>query len=67
MSSTENDHDRAAYLVAIDAAIIEADKGVFISGEKVIAWLRELTTNPDAERPQPDIFPEGYVVEEGTD
>ena len=64
MSSMQEDNDRQAYLAAIDAAIIEADKGIFISGEKVFAWLRELTTNPDAEPPEPDIFPEGYIADE---
>lgn len=40
-----------AYLAAIDAAIVEADKGVFVSGDKVFAWLEELGTNPNAPRP----------------
>jgi predicted transcriptional regulator len=50
--------ERRTYQAAIDEAIIEADKGVFISGEKVFAWLDELRTNPDAPAPEPDIFPE---------
>jgi len=49
--------ERRAYRAAIEEAIIEADKGVFISGEKVFAWLDELRTNPDAPDPEPDIFP----------
>ncbi|WAC49680.1 ribbon-helix-helix domain-containing protein [Asticcacaulis sp. SL142] len=50
--------DHRAYKAAIQEAIAEADKGVFISGEKVMAWLEELRTNPDAPDPEPDIFPE---------
>lgn len=52
--------ERRAYRAAIEDAIAEADKGVFISGEKVKAWLEELRTNPHAPDPEPDIFPEGY-------
>lgn len=47
-----------ALLAAIDEAVVEADKGVFISGEKIFAWLDELRTNPNATGPEPDIFPE---------
>ena len=49
--------EQRAFMTAIDEAIIEADKGVFISGDKVFAWLEELRTNPDAPGPEPDIFP----------
>ena len=46
--------EHRAYLAAIDEAIIEADKGVFISGEKVLAWLEQ--PDLDAPAPKPDIF-----------
>jgi predicted transcriptional regulator len=48
--------DEDAYLAAIDEAIIEADKGVFVSGEKVEAWLRSLGTENELPIPEPDIF-----------
>jgi predicted transcriptional regulator len=48
--------EHRAYLAAIDKAIIEADKGVFISGEKVRAWIETLAINPNAPAPEPDIF-----------
>ena len=34
----------------------EADKGVFISSEAMLAWMEELETNIDAPAPKPDIF-----------
>ena len=52
-----------ALLTAIDEALVEADKGVFISGEKIFDWLDELRTNPNAPAPEPNIFPEGYTPE----
>lgn len=55
--------EHRAYKAAIEEALIEADKGVFISGEKIHAWLDELRTNPNAPGPEPDIFPEGYTPE----
>ena len=48
--------DQRNYQLAINEALIEADKGVFISGRKVLRWLRELDKNPNAAAPQPDIF-----------
>jgi predicted transcriptional regulator len=37
-------------------AAAEADKGVFISSEAMLAWMEELETDIDAPAPKPDIF-----------
>lgn len=50
--------DRRAYLEAIDEAIKEADKGVFISGEAVDRWLASWGTDNPLPMPEPDIFPD---------
>ena len=50
--------DRRAYLEAIDEAIKEADKGVFISGEAVDQWLASWGTDNPLPMPEPDIFPD---------
>jgi predicted transcriptional regulator len=50
--------EHRAYKAAVQEALAEADKGVFISGEAIHAWLDELRTNPDAPDPDPDIFPD---------
>lgn len=48
--------DHRAYLAALDEAISEADKGVFVSGNAALAWLEELKTNPQTPAPTPDVF-----------
>lgn len=40
----------------IAAAAAEADKGVFISSEAMLAWMERLETDIDAPPPEPDIF-----------
>lgn len=50
--------ERRAYKMAIQDALAEADKGVFISGDKIHAWLDDLRANPEAGDPEPDIYPE---------
>jgi predicted transcriptional regulator len=35
----------------------EADKGVFISSEKMRAWVASLGTDNELPSPEPDIFP----------
>jgi predicted transcriptional regulator len=45
-----------AYLAAIDEALAEADKGVFISGEAVSKWLASWGTPDELPPPEPDIF-----------
>ena len=42
----------------LDAAFVEAEKGVFISGEAVHAWMRSWGTGNELPFPEPDIFPE---------
>ncbi|MBA3448522.1 MAG: CopG family transcriptional regulator [Pseudaminobacter sp.] len=46
------------YLAAIDEAIEEADKGVFISGDAVDRWLASWGTDNVLPMPKPDIFPD---------
>ncbi len=41
----------------IDAAFAEADKGVFISGEKIFDWMNSWGTENELPPPEPDIFP----------
>jgi predicted transcriptional regulator len=50
--------DQRAYQAAIDEAIIEADKGVFISGDAVDRWLKSWGTDNVLPMPEPDIFPD---------
>jgi predicted transcriptional regulator len=42
----------------IDEAFAEAEKGVFISGEKVMEWMKSWGTENELPPPEPDIFPE---------
>ena len=42
----------------IREAIAEADKGVFISEEKMNAWMDSWDTDGELPPPQPDIFPQ---------
>jgi predicted transcriptional regulator len=44
-------------LEMVRLAEIEADKGVFISEEKVDAWVNSWGTEDELPPPQPDIFP----------
>ena len=41
----------------IREAVTEADKGVFVSEEKVTQWFEALGTENELPRPEPDIFP----------
>ncbi|WP_417264577.1 CopG family ribbon-helix-helix protein [Celeribacter sp.] len=41
----------------IRTAMAEADKGVFISEEKMTAWFEALGTENELPEPEPDIFP----------
>ncbi len=43
---------------AIRKAIVEADKGVFVSQEKIDAWVSSWGTNSELPPPEPDIFPD---------
>lgn len=42
----------------LDDASAEADKGIFISGEAVHAWMESWGTENELPPPKPDIFPE---------
>lgn len=42
----------------IEAAVAEADKGVFISGEAMDRWIDSWDTDHELPPPEPDIFPE---------
>lgn len=42
----------------LEEAFAEVDKGVFISGEKVHAWMASWGTENELPLPKPDIFPE---------
>jgi predicted transcriptional regulator len=42
----------------MDEAVKEADKGVFISGEAMHAWMASWGTENELPPPEPDIFPE---------
>lgn len=41
---------------AIRVALVEADKGVFISSEAMHRWMEQLDEDINAEPPKPDIF-----------
>jgi predicted transcriptional regulator len=41
---------------ALNQAIAEADKGVFVSNKKVEAWVMSLGTTKELPRPKADIF-----------
>jgi len=43
---------------AVDAAVAEADKGIFVSQEAVDRWMESWGTENELPMPEPDIFPE---------
>ena len=54
--------DRESKREAIRAAIAEADKGVFISGEAVERWMERWADGHEEPFPEADIFPEADKV-----
>jgi predicted transcriptional regulator len=48
---------RDAKRAAIDAAIAEADRGIFVSGEAAEAWI-DSWGEDERPLPEPDVFPE---------
>ena len=46
---------REAERAAVEAALAEADKGEFISGEAVMAWVESWGTPDELPMPEPDI------------
>lgn len=49
--------DETEYLDAVDEASKEADDGVFVSGDKVIAWMKSWGTVSELPMPEPDVLP----------
>jgi predicted transcriptional regulator len=49
---------KEAERAAIEAAVLEADKGVFISEAAFTAWVSSWDTDNELPPPKPDIFPE---------
>lgn len=45
---------------AIRKAIAEADQGIFISQEKMDAWISSWGTDLELPPPEPDVFPKKY-------
>ena len=43
----------------IEAAVVEADIGVFISQEAMASWMDSWETGQELPAPEPDIFPAG--------
>lgn len=43
---------------AICESVVEADKGIFISQEKMDAWVSSWGTDSELLPPEPDIFPD---------
>jgi len=41
----------------LHAALLEADKGIFISHEAMLAWADSLGSGAELPAPKPDIFP----------
>ena len=46
-----------AFRHEMKAAIAEADKGVFISEEAMMAWMESWDTDHELPPPEPDVFP----------
>ncbi len=44
------------FLEEMKAAMVEADKGVFISEEAMMAWMESWDTDHELPPPEPDIF-----------
>lgn len=42
--------------LAIEAALAEADKGVFVSSEAVHRWMASWDTDDELPMPEPDVF-----------
>jgi predicted transcriptional regulator len=49
---------KAYFRREMEAAIAEADKGIFISWEKMRAWMESWDTGNELPPPEPDIFPD---------
>jgi predicted transcriptional regulator len=49
---------RDAKRAEIEAALVEADKGIFVSQEAVHRWMESWDTDNELPMPEPDIFPD---------
>lgn len=49
--------EKEAWREMLREAERELDKGVFVSGEAVTAWMASWGTNEELPMPEPDIFP----------
>jgi predicted transcriptional regulator len=56
------DSHKAAWTKHFDALEKEADKGIFISGEKMLEWINSCDTENEQPEPEPDIFPKNKNV-----
>lgn len=50
--------DETEYHDAIHEALTEVEAGIFVSGEKVLEWVKSWGTDNELPIPQPDIFPD---------
>ncbi|GLS17868.1 hypothetical protein GCM10007874_08840 [Labrys miyagiensis] len=50
--------DQRDYLAALDEAAEEADKGIFVSEDRALSWLRSLGTEDEKPLPEADIGPD---------
>ena len=41
---------------SIEAAVVEADKGVFVSSEAMMRWVKDLFDGKKTPAPEPDVF-----------
>lgn len=47
--------DETDYLDAVDLALKETEAGIFVSGDKVVEWMRSWGTDAELPMPEPDI------------
>jgi predicted transcriptional regulator len=48
-----------AFRAMVDAAVAEADAGIFISDSAMHRWMESWDTDQELPAPEPDIFPPG--------
>jgi predicted transcriptional regulator len=49
---------RDAKRAEIETALVEADRGIFVSQEAVHRWMESWDTDSELPMPEPDIFPD---------
>jgi predicted transcriptional regulator len=50
--------EKRAWRLMLRDSAKELDKGVFVSGEAVMAWMKSWGTENELPMPEPDIFPQ---------